>query len=56
VKRMYVIFVGLAAFSLLQGCADMLNSLREESAAIDRESDADRAWGEPAPASGRERQ
>lgn len=47
-KKFYLLFLGIAAFSLLEGCADMLNSLREESAAIDREEGPDRAWDEPA--------
>ncbi|RZA08620.1 MAG: hypothetical protein EOP11_04290, partial [Proteobacteria bacterium] len=53
-KKLCLLFLGIAAFSFLEGCADMLSSLRAESAAIDREA-PDRAWDEPAPAPEKER-
>jgi flagellar basal body L-ring protein FlgH len=48
---MRIVFpMGLAFLVLfgLSGCADMINSLREESAAIDREADSDRSSDEVA--------
>ena len=46
-KKLYLICVGFLALSLLAGCADIFQSLRDESAAIDREAGDDQADDAP---------